>query len=67
MSYEPRPDDRFTIGLWCTAYAGREVFAREVPPPLDPLENMRLEDIAGRALAYQRVDQLTVGILTGSR
>jgi xylose isomerase len=27
--------------LWCTAYAGREVFGREVRPVLDPLENIR--------------------------
>jgi len=41
MSYEPTRDDRFTVGLWCTAYGGREVFGREVRPPLDPLENIR--------------------------
>ena len=41
MPYEPRKDDRFTVGLWCTAYAGREVFGREVRPPLDPLDNIR--------------------------
>ena len=41
MSYQPQPSDRFTIGLWCTAYAGREVFGAEVRPPLDPLVNIR--------------------------
>lgn len=41
MSYEPQPSDRFTIGLWCTAYAGREVFGAEVRPRLDPLTNIR--------------------------
>ena len=39
--YEPRREDRFTCGLWCTAYGGREVFGREVRPPLDPLDNIR--------------------------
>jgi xylose isomerase len=41
MPYEPRKEDRFTVGLWCTAYGGREVFGREVRAPLDPLENIR--------------------------
>src|ERR671937_1676726 len=41
MSYEPRTQDKFTVGLWCTAYAGREVFGREVRPVLDPLDNIR--------------------------
>lgn len=41
MTFEPRPEDRFTVGLWCTAYAGREVFGGEVRPPLDPLANIR--------------------------
>ena len=41
MTYEPKPEDRFTVGLWCTAYAGREVFGREVRPALDPLANIR--------------------------
>ncbi|HYY55627.1 MAG TPA: xylose isomerase [Candidatus Dormibacteraeota bacterium] len=40
-AYEPRREDRFTCGLWCTAYAGREVFGREVRAPLDPIENIR--------------------------
>jgi xylose isomerase len=41
LAFEPTPADRFTVGLWCTAYAGREVFGRDVRPPLDPLENIR--------------------------
>lgn len=41
MTFEPRPEDRCTVGLWCTAYAGREVFGGEVWPPLDPLANIR--------------------------
>jgi xylose isomerase len=41
VTYEPKPEDRFTVGLWCTAYAGREVFGREVRPALDPLANIR--------------------------
>ena len=41
MPYEPKKEDRFTVGLWCTAYGGREVFGREVRPALDPMDNIR--------------------------
>jgi xylose isomerase len=41
MTYEPQKTDHFTVGLWCTAYAGREVFGTEVRPPLKPIENIR--------------------------
>lgn len=41
MSDEPQPSDRFTVGLRCTAYAGREGFGVEVRPPLDRLTNIR--------------------------
>ena len=40
--YQPRPEDRFTVGLWCTAHRGREVFGGEVRPPLDPIDNIRM-------------------------
>jgi xylose isomerase len=39
--FEPTTEDRFSAGLWCTAFRGREVFGREVRPALDPLENIR--------------------------
>jgi xylose isomerase len=41
MAYEPQKSDHFTVGLWCTAYGGREVFGTEVRPRLDPIENIR--------------------------
>ena len=41
MAYEPHKTDHFTVGLWCTAYGGREVFGTEVRPRLDPIENIR--------------------------
>src|SRR5438067_402954 len=41
MPYEAKKEDRFTVGLWCTAYGGRKVFGREVLPPLDTMENIR--------------------------
>ena len=41
MAYEPTKADKFTTGLWCTAFNGREVFGTPVRPPLDPMDNIR--------------------------
>ena len=41
MTYEPSKEDRFTVGLWCTAFEGREVFGVPVRPRLDPMDNIR--------------------------
>lgn len=41
MAYEPKKEDHFTTGLWCTAFNGREVFGVPVRPPLDPIDNIR--------------------------
>src|SRR5262245_30862894 len=41
MAYEPTKNDRFTTGLWCTAFNGREVFGVPVRPVLDPMDNIR--------------------------
>ena len=102
MNHEPRPSDRLTIGLWCTAYAGREVFGAErdkaaqfdadpeigailaeldvTDPTLEATESWSpeaaktlrrhdfdLASMAARRVEYQRLDQLTLDLLTGTR
>jgi xylose isomerase len=62
MSYEPTKDDRFTTGLWCTAFNGREVFGVPVRPPLDPLDNIRgLARIGCYGFAYHDDDLIPFG------
>jgi xylose isomerase len=34
----PRPEHRFTFGLWTVGNPGRDPFGHEVRPPLDPVE-----------------------------
>lgn len=34
----PRPDDRFTFGLWTVGNRGRDPFGHETRPPLDPID-----------------------------
>ncbi|MCB1259283.1 MAG: hypothetical protein KDB33_02635, partial [Acidimicrobiales bacterium] len=37
----PRPEHKFTFGLWTVGNPGRDPFGREVRPPLDPCESVR--------------------------
>jgi xylose isomerase len=42
MSYEPKPEDRFTFGLWTVGNIGRDPFGEPVRPPLSPVEVVHL-------------------------
>jgi xylose isomerase len=41
-SYDPRPEDRFTFGLWTVGWRGRDPFGAESRPPLDPVAAVHL-------------------------
>src|SRR6185369_3733770 len=36
----PRPEHRFTFGLWTVGNRGRDPFGHEVRPPLDPVDSV---------------------------
>ncbi len=38
---QPRPEDKFTFGLWTVGNAGRDPFGDVVRAPLDPIESVR--------------------------
>ncbi len=40
--YEPRPEHKFTFGLWTVGWRGRDPFGAETRPPLDPIEAVHL-------------------------
>jgi xylose isomerase len=62
MAYEPKREDHFTTGLWCTAFNGREVFGTPVRPPLDPMDNIRgLARIGCYGFAYHDDDLVPYG------
>src|SRR5579859_5311799 len=68
MAYEPRNEDHFTTGLWCTAFNGREVFGTPVRPPLDPIDNIRgLARIGCYGFAYHDDDLVPFGASTSER
>jgi xylose isomerase len=39
--YAPKPEHKFTFGLWTTANPGRDPFGSETRPALDPITNIR--------------------------
>ena len=61
-TYAPKREDKFTTGLWCTAFNGREVFGVPVRPPLDPIDNIRgLALIGCYGFAYHDDDLIPFG------
>ena len=39
--YAPKPEHKFTFGLWTTANQGRDPFGEPTRDPLDPIQNIR--------------------------
>src|SRR5438477_11627473 len=39
--YAPKPEHKFTFGLWTTANMGRDPFGEPTREPLDPIANIR--------------------------
>ena len=39
--YEPRPEHRFSFGLWTVGNIGRDPFGEPTRAPLDPVESVR--------------------------
>ncbi len=42
MNYQPKPEHKFTFGLWTVGNAGRDPFGQPVRPILSPVEIVRL-------------------------
>jgi xylose isomerase len=46
-AYQPKPEDKFTFGLWTVSNRGRDPFGAETRPPLDPVDAVKLLADAG--------------------
>ncbi len=46
-SYQPRPEHKFTFGLWTVGNVGRDPFGEAVRPPISPVEIVHLLADAG--------------------
>jgi xylose isomerase len=66
--YQPRPEHRFTFGLWTVGNPGRDPFGHEVRPPLDPVEAVhRLADLGAYGVNFHDDDLVPYGSSNAER
>jgi xylose isomerase len=64
----PRPEHRFTFGLWTVGNTGRDPFGHEVRPPLDPVESVRrLAELGAYGVALHDNDLVPYGAPAAER
>src|SRR4051794_8869688 len=55
----PKPDDKFTFGLWTVGFQGRDPFGAETRPPLDPTDTVRkLAELGAYGVCFHDDDLL---------
>ncbi|HMC41996.1 MAG TPA: xylose isomerase [Acidimicrobiales bacterium] len=60
--YTPKPEHRFTFGLWTVGNRGRDPFGHEVRPPLDPVESVhRLAELGAYGVNFHDDDLVPPG------
>jgi xylose isomerase len=60
--FEPRPEDRFTFGLWTVGNRGRDPFGNETRPALDPVDAVnRLADLGAYGVNFHDDDLVPPG------
>jgi xylose isomerase len=65
---EPRPEHRFTFGLWTVGNPGRDPFGEPVRPPLDPVETVhRLADLGAWGVSLHDDDLVPYGTPAAER
>ncbi|MGH2859302.1 MAG: xylose isomerase [Solirubrobacteraceae bacterium] len=58
----PRPEHRFTFGLWTVGNPGRDPFGEPVRPPLDPVESVqRLAELGAYGVSFHDNDLVPYG------
>src|SRR6185312_6364667 len=66
--YEPRPEHRFTFGLWTVGNRGRDPFGHEVRPPLDPVDAVhRLAELGAYGVNFHDSDLVPDGSAPAER
>src|SRR5437764_5995704 len=67
-AFIPRPEHRFTFGLWTVGNPGRDPFGHEVRPPLDPVESVhRLAELGAYGVNFHDDDLVPAGSSPGER
>ena len=66
--FAPRPEHRFTFGLWTVGNRGRDPFGHETRPPLDPVETVhRLADLGAYGVNLHDDDLVPPGSTADER
>ncbi len=61
-AYEPRPEHRFTFGLWTVGNVGRDPFGDPTRQPLDPVESVKhLGELGAHGVSLHDNDLVPVG------
>ncbi len=61
MSRAPRPEDRFTFGLWTVGWQARDPFGDATRAPIDPVETVhRLAELGAWGVTFHADDLLAV-------
>ena len=62
MTRAPRPEDRFTFGLWTVGWQARDPFGDATRRPVDPVETVhRLAELGAYGVTFHDDDLLAVG------
>jgi xylose isomerase len=66
--YAPRPEHKFTFGLWTVGNPGRDPFGHEVRPPLDPVDSVhRLAELGAYGVNFHDDDLVPFGSTPADR
>jgi xylose isomerase len=64
----PKPEHKFTFGLWTVGNRGRDPFGHEVRPPLDPVEAVhRLSELGACGVSFHDDDLVPYGSSAAER
>jgi xylose isomerase len=68
MDLTPRPEHRFTFGLWTVGNPGRDPFGEPTRPPLDPVESVeRLSELGAHGVSLHDNDLVPYGVSASER
>ncbi|RDI76220.1 xylose isomerase [Gaiella occulta] len=68
MSYEPRPEHRFSFGLWTVGNVGRDPFGEPTRAPLDPCDSVRkLGELGAYGVSLHDNDLVPLGAAADER
>src|SRR5213078_1634412 len=64
----PRPEHRFTFGLWTVGNPGRDPFGDPTRPPLDPVDSVRrLAELGAWGVSFHDDDLIPFGTASAER